>query len=176
MDDAGRAVVVDRRKWPARPHYTYPAVSLGRDGYGWWLGLRAGAPITWRGEVHVSGVHDGLVLVPTEEWWLAWFPARGAFDLFVDVVTPPQRFNDVVRTVDLDLDVVRHLDGSVQIVDEDELDANRATFRYPNVVVDNARRTAQQLLSAITAGEEPFGRAAAPWWVRLAATLRRPLR
>ncbi|HET9946387.1 MAG TPA: DUF402 domain-containing protein, partial [Actinomycetes bacterium] len=68
--------------------------------------------------------------------------------------------------VDLDLDVVLMRDGSLVLDDEDEFEAHRVALGYPDDLVALARRTAHEVLVAISDGSEPFGSAGASWLER----------
>ena len=90
---------------------------------------------------------------------------------YVDIITPATWVGpDHVIMVDLDLDVVRLVDGTVEIEDEDEFNEHRLSLRYPDFWVDKARITAAELFTALEGLHAPFGRVADAW---LAALLER---
>jgi hypothetical protein len=88
---------------------------------------------------------------------VGWDPA-----LYVDLGTPAELRDGYLRTVDLDLDVVRHRDGRVARLDEDEFTADAARFGYPAEVVDTVVATAGWLEEAVTARRPPFGHVRRP--------------
>ncbi len=59
--------------------------------------------------------------------------------------------------VDIDLDVVRMADGTVEVVDEDEFHAHQAEMEYPPRLVDTVRATAARIAIAVENRHEPFG-------------------
>ncbi|WNO62326.1 DUF402 domain-containing protein [Streptomyces sp. AM2-3-1] len=61
-------------------------------------------------------------LVPRGEWWTATFCVDPGPEMYCDVCTVSEWNADgtVVRTVDLDLDVVRPRGGEAHVEDEDE--------------------------------------------------------
>jgi hypothetical protein len=146
-------------KWGGHPHWRYALEPLGEDGYGWWLGGRAGIPLRRGLEDPVVQPHDFVVLVPSHGSWIAnWNdPAAGVFAVYVDVTTDVRREDDVIHAVDLDLDVVRFSDGTVEVLDEDEFAEHQVRYGYPPEVVARARATTDDLVAALTAGVEPFG-------------------
>ncbi|GAC1385960.1 MAG: hypothetical protein NVSMB48_23980 [Marmoricola sp.] len=155
------------RKWPDSPHWEFDARWLGADSVGTWLGVREG---TWLSRPQ-AGFHascDHVVLVPHDDWWLATFyddDARRPVDTYVDITTPATWTDDTITCVDLDLDVVRRVDGSVFVDDEDEFDEHQRSLAYPSDVVRSARASAQVVLSGVEADEGPFHRGAARRWI-----------
>ena len=77
-------------------------------------------------------------------------------DLYVDMTTPPAWDGDVLRAVDLDLDVVRGRTGRVWVDDEDEFAAHRGPYGYPTAVVDLALRRLRRGV------ERPYATASRP--------------
>jgi Ribonuclease G/E len=93
--------------------------------------------VTLRREMSPGGTYDALgvdreagdVAVTTVKEGRWWYPTvyktadgerKGTY---VNVCTPVEAFPDAVRYVDLHVDVVKHADGTVERVDDDELDA-----------------------------------------------------
>lgn len=105
------------------------------------------------------------MLVPPTDGWLAWFPEFGDFELYVDIVVGTTRTETAVTMVDLDLDVIRRLDGTVELLDEDEFEVHQIELGYPEHVIDHAERVAAHVLTSVRAGEEPFAGAAARRWM-----------
>lgn len=73
--------------------------------------------------------------------------------------------DDAVTCVDLDLDVVRSIDGSVFVDDADEFADNQHSLGYPSEVIAQARATAAAVQRAVEADEMPFNRAVAARWI-----------
>ena len=95
---------------------------------------------------------DAVTLVPTGGWYAATFHAPGIWcDLYVDIATPGEWHGDVLRAVDLDLDVVRGWTGRIWVDDEDEFAEHRVRFGYPAEVVELA-------LTSCEAVRQPPGR------------------
>ena len=147
---------IARTKWPDHPHYAHQGWALGEDEHGLWVELRVGAPVYRGDKVLFHGKRGGVMLVPPEAGWLAWFPASGSFELYVDIVTPPVRTATSVTMVDLDLDVIRWLDGRVELVDEDEFEEHRLRYGYPEHIEADARAEAAFVLDAVRGRKAPF--------------------
>ena len=96
---------------------------------------------------------------------MAWFGENLTydFDLYVDVGTLPVRTPGRITMVDLDLDVIRRPNGTVEVLDEDELELHAVQYAYPPELVVHARAVADELVAMLTAGAEPFGVASQRW-------------
>src|SRR5215470_15454715 len=117
----GDVVRVEYTKYDGSAHRGYPALRLGEDEHGTWLGVPQ----------PLHALHDGgykyedpyVLLVPQEAWWTALFnaPPRRT-EIYCDIATPATWVGaSLVRFVDLDLDVRRRREASVpELVDEDE--------------------------------------------------------
>jgi len=98
---------------------------------------------------------DGDVAVTklTEGKW--WYPTRYRSEsgetkgTYVNVCTPVELFPDGARYVDLHVDVVEHADGTVERVDDDELDAAVDAGHVPEPLADRARTVAKSVERAL---------------------------
>ncbi len=97
------------------------------------------------GDVATTKVREG-------RWW---YPTvyegsdgerRGTY---VNVCTPVEVFPDAVRYVDLHVDVVKHADGTVERVDDDELDAAVEAGHVPEPLAEKARDVASSLVHGL---------------------------
>jgi len=59
---------------------------------------------------------------------------------YVNVCTPVEVFPDAARYVDLHVDVMKHPDGTVERVDDDELRDAEAAGDVPEPLAEKARR------------------------------------
>ena len=166
-----RTVRVLTRKWPDLPHWEFDAVRLGADAHGYWVGVPAG---TWLSRPD-RGFHawcDHVVLIPHDAWWVATLygndPDRPV-DVYVDISTPSEWSADrsTVRTVDLDLDVIKDPDGRIWVDDEDEFAEHQVTLGYPGDLIRSAQRSCEEVLQAVTAEAEPFSGVHLEWLARL---------
>jgi len=118
--DADGTVTVEREMSPGG---TYDALGVDRQA----------------GDVATTKVKEG-------RWW---YPTvyegtdgtrRGTY---VNVCTPVEVFPDAVRYVDLHVDVVKHADGRVERVDDDELDDAVAADHVSEELAEKARSVAK---------------------------------
>ena len=162
----GDPIRVEVTKWGDRPHWRFAGVWLGSDSYGDWLGFPVGTHNSRPGFAFDSEV-DAVTLVPRDEHWVATFHAPGIWcDLYIDISTPSTWDGDVLRTVDLDLDVIRRDTGEVVIDDEDEFLEHQVSFGYPAEVIAAARATADELLVAVEQRQAPYDGKAHLAWLR----------
>lgn len=159
-------------KWGGGRHWEFDTERLGTDDYGVWLRLEAGVTVSRPGASFVTAVpsvtlvSEQLAYTPT--FHATWLAGPGAlhFAIYVDMTTPAVWESDsVVSMVDLDLDVVRRLDGSVEVLDEDEFADHQVRLDYPDDIIDLAGRTRDEVVAALGSDAEPF--ASVGWdWLR----------
>lgn len=152
------------RKWPDRLHWQFNMVRLAADEYGTWFAVPSGTRAQ-RGEEAAFDLPDGFVMVvPPNAWWSAeFYVSHPELELYVNIGLPAQMAADAVRQVDLDLDVVRTLDGAVETLDEDEFVENQVRFEYSAELIDGARRAAAEVVAMLERREEPFDVASERW-------------
>jgi hypothetical protein len=148
-------------KWGNRPHWEFDGVYLGRDEHGDWLGFTAGTLMARPG-MEVRPPNDQVGLVPADgpdqgRSWLATFHAPGGIvQTYVDMTTPPYWEDHTVHAVDLDLDVIKSLEGEVFVDDQDEFDLHRVQHAYPDDVVSLATSTRDLVLAGMRDQQPPF--------------------
>jgi protein associated with RNAse G/E len=85
-------------------------------------------------------------------WWYAtvYRDAEGETrGTYVNVCTPLELFPGAVRYVDLHVDVVKHADGRVERVDDDELGAAVEAGNVPERLAERARQVAGRIENAL---------------------------
>ena len=125
--------------------------------------VAADGEVVLRRELSGGGTYDALG-VPIEAGDVAttklkegrwWYPTvyrssdgetRGTY---VNVCTPVEVFPREARYVDLHVDVVKHADGTVERVDDDELDAAEARGDVPDGLAAKARTVAEAVSNAL---------------------------
>jgi protein associated with RNAse G/E len=168
MATGAETIRVRFSKWNGSPHWEFDMERIGEDEHGVWLWTPAGTELR-RGAEKTIHVERGFVKVITpNRWWTAVWnvgPGNGgrSIEIYVDVITPAVWEGDIVRMVDLDLDVIRRRDGTVEIDDEDEFEEHRVTFGYPDHIVDKARTETARLAIAVERRDEPFGSVGERW-------------
>ena len=185
--EPGTPVRVEMTKWGDRPHWRFAGVHLGSDEHGEWLGFPAGTHNQRPGHEFHADV-DCVTLLPRDDWYAATFHAPGIWcDLYVDIATPGEWDGDVLRAVDLDLDVIRlspagsqapptgitAAPGEVFVDDEDEFAEHQVAYGYPPEVVRAARDASDRVLAAARAGRAPYDGSHRPWLEQLARLAER---
>ncbi|MBD2759255.1 YgaC family protein [Yimella sp. cx-573] len=168
----GTPVHLDFRKYDGSEHWQEDYRLLGVDQDGVWLGMRAGTPFARPG-MSTHARSDTVRLVRVDARWAACFNAPGgpSAHIYVDIVTPVQwRRTDagfVGILVDIDLDVVERFDGQLYIDDEDEFEEHTAAFGYPDQLVTDARRAADEVYAAVQQRRPPFDGRGDRWLQRI---------
>ena len=162
------AVLVEWFKWPATPYRTTPMSRLGRDDQGTWLFAPKGAAGAYASHGTMPLASNFLTLIPVpEKWWVCtwmWGDPDTTIDIYVDIVVPPAwQSSACLQIVDLDLDVIRRLDGRVSIEDEDEFAHHSTSLQYPSSVISSARGAANDVLCSIDGQAEPFSAPPSRW-------------
>jgi len=119
--------------------------------------------LTLRRELSGGGTYDGLG-VPRKagdtatttfregRWWYptVYRDSEGSVKgTYVNVCTPVECFPDTVRYVDLHVDVLKHADGRIERVDDDELDAAVEDGAVEEPLAEKARSVASALENAL---------------------------
>jgi predicted RNA-binding protein associated with RNAse of E/G family len=182
--EPGTPIRCEMTKWGDRPHWEFDGIHLGSDEHGEWLGFPEATHNERPGLVMLSEV-PCVTLVPADGWHLATFHAPGIWcDLYVDITTPAQWDGDVLRAVDLDLDVIRMSSvpptstrsapqnlaagpGETFVDDEDEFAEHQVAYGYPDDVVATARASCEEVLAAVRAGLAPYDGTHRRWLAEL---------
>ncbi len=160
---------VTYRKYDGSLHWNQEATWLGEDEHGMWLGAPPNSESRRGYEPPVVHRQAHVLLFPRDAWWTAAFndePRRT--EIYCDVTTVPVWRDDEVTMIDLDLDVLRRRDGTVELHDEDEFDLHRERYGYPDDVVAAARTAAQWLHGALSGPTEPFAGGYRRWLAMVA--------
>ncbi len=164
------SVTVQYFKYPDQLHWRHDTTRLGADEFGTWLGIPAAATVQRGYEPARTIGRDAVQLITPDRWWsLIYNGAGNEYEVYVDIATPPVwESQDRVTMLDLDLDVVRYMDGTVKILDEDEFLDHQVRFSYPERLIAAARASMAEVVAAVEANREPFASVAAAWLQRLA--------
>ena len=164
-------------KWGNRPHWEFTSIPLGHDEHGDWYGTPVGTEFSRPDSRYVTET-EHVVLVPrpgllatTDAGWVATFySAHPRIHTYVDITTPALTSPGLVTCVDLDLDVVRDIDGErVWVDDEDEFAEHQVRLGYPPEVIEGARTVCAWVRDAVEHRQQPFGGASRRWLAALAA-------
>jgi protein associated with RNAse G/E len=130
---------------------------LGETGEGRWIFAAEGTHVERPDRRGYSHPCDAIMLLPFDGMWHATWLRGWDPRLYVDVALPvDDDSNGAMVFIDLDLDVVRHVDGEVEVLDRDEFEANIAQMGYPETLVERANATVVWLEHALRSGVEPF--------------------
>lgn len=183
------------RKWDGSPHWRGEGVYLGADEWGDWIGQPVGWTSDRPGKSFVAespnvtlvprvNPAQKVLLLPEGSTDYALTVHRGhprAMRVYIDLAWDV-RWSDeeplLATAIDMDLDVVRHLDErGTRIVDQDEWEEHAAEFGYPADVMAHLEARAAEFETQVRAQQPPFDDATADAWLdRLVALgLDRPL-
>ena len=123
--------------------------------------------VTVRREMTAGGRYDALGVERAEgdvaltkvtegQWWYptVYLDADGARKgTYVNICTPVEVFPEAATYVDLHVDVVKHADGTVERVDDDELDDAVAAGRIREPLAEKARSVAAAVESGLAADD-----------------------
>ncbi len=151
------------RKWDGSLHWHFCMEHLGEDEHGVWLGGPPGTALQRGAEPLTVMQNPFALLAPAVGSWVASWNAGGNVEIYVDVTSVLEWEDGTLTTVDLDLDVVRHRDGTTALLDGDEFADHQVRFAYPRAVIEAAERTAAWLMEAVAARTEPFDRVGPRW-------------
>ena len=106
-----------------------------------------------------------------ERGWLATFHGepRDSVAIYVDITTPPLWDGATLRTVDLDLDVIRRVDDTVLVDDEDEFAEHQVAFGYPPEIIALAEASRDRVYAAILDEDAPYDGCHERWLLALEA-------
>ena len=169
----GEPIRVELTKWGDRPHWQFDGLYLGSDEHGEWIGFPRGTYMSRPG-AQFWAANDQVGLVPAgtadARAWLATFHGPGGSVLtYVDMTSVPHWDGAVLRAIDLDLDVIENLDGTVFVDDEDEFAEHQVAYGYPADIITLADATRHAILAAVTERTAPFDGSADQWLALLQA-------
>lgn len=182
--EIGDPVLVRFTKWGGGGHWELPGLLLGSDGFGSWVGLAPGDPMTRLGHEVRLAYARVLAFAADEVGFVASFNERidgveaARSGTYVDITTHPvwgltPSGQPEVSMVDLDLDVVQVWSGVVSVADEEEFSAHQVSLGYPEDIVAHAVQWRDKVLNMMHAGESPFDGRASHWLDQLAVLARK---
>jgi predicted RNA-binding protein associated with RNAse of E/G family len=112
--------------------------------------------------------NDAILLLRPGQWWVGWWiddPADRR--VVIDICVPPIEQGDGWSYLDLELDVVRHQDGTVEVEDRDEFQTACADGWITPEEAVMALDTSTHMERVLATADEPFGEVG---WRRLRET------
>ncbi|XSG76892.1 hypothetical protein ACP8Y2_07765 [Herpetosiphon llansteffanensis] len=142
-------------KWPKRPTAQTMGYLLGADKFGHWLGIVAGS--RWQASNGQQGTFEQafVKLIPANAYWSACFNLSGKL-IDVDIVLPHQWNDQLVEEVDLEIDLLKMADGSIEIRDQAEFAAVCQRWPMPASLIEQVHSTTAQIYQQLATGIEPF--------------------
>jgi protein associated with RNAse G/E len=104
--------------------------------------------------------------ISTEYYWLdRWYnvfrfsdPDQQLISFYCNINLPPTFDGQVLKYIDLDIDVLVQPDLSYEVLDLDDFEANAQLYSYPTEIRDNAHRALVDLIQLVDEGSFPFER------------------
>ncbi len=166
-------VIWTSRKWDGSLHRRAAVQVIRTDDLGHWVQMPR-----WEVVEHpIRGDYlqpwEVLVLLPHEGWWhLSWLlgdatgedPDGPDLVLYADVATATMFEAGRINSIDLDLDVARLRDGTVEMLDLDEFQQHTRSLAYPEDVVNTALETWSWLGEQMTDQTPPFTVGTPEWF------------
>ena len=155
-------------KWGGIPHYRGEVELLGEDEFGMWLWGAKGRTILRGEEPAFVAATDTVFLVPRDAWWSStWWLEHPEVELYVNIGTVAVIEPDRIVSTDLDLDVIRLLDGTCDVLDLDEFVEHQVRYGYPQDVIDQAVAATAQVVDLVTRRAPPFDAETAKRWASI---------
>lgn len=95
----------------------------------------------------------------TDRWFniFRFHEPGGALKLFYcNIIKPPVIENQILRYVDLDVDLVVGSDFNVRILDVDEFRENSLKYQYPQTMIEKVDQTVTELQKMVHQKQFPF--------------------
>jgi protein associated with RNAse G/E len=93
-------------------------------------------------------------------WYSDWRPRMH----YVNIATPASWDDGALRFVDLDLDVVWEADsGEIMLDDQDEFELHQVRFGYPTTLIEQVRRSAEEVRDMMVRSTYPFDGSLFAW-------------
>lgn len=173
--EPGTRTVFRWRKWDGGPHWVHDCIYLGHDRWGEWFGQPEGTRSFRPGREVLTRAASVTLVPPSGDHALTVNVAPPASSrIYIDLAWDV-RWSDteagVPTGIDMDLDVVRAVDGrGTWIDDRDEWDEHRVAYGYPAEIVTHLEALAIELECKVRDRVAPYDDDTAnAWLARLAA-------
>lgn len=95
---------------------------------------------------------------PKNEWFTVNIDIyrNGNIEYYCNICMPPEFSNKEIKFIDLDIDIVRSIEGKWSVVDEDEYEVNSEKFKYPSTLKENVSQALDEILKKIEGKHFPF--------------------
>lgn len=150
---------INARKYDGEIHRSWECKILEQDD----------SLLTFVGEFDREVIHTDLGLIRRgtisyEYYWLdRWYnvfrfhePDSSLRNFYCNVNAPPVFANNILDYVDLDIDVLVWKDFNYKILDMEEFESNSLKYSYPVNVIENAKKSLDELIKMINNRYFPF--------------------
>lgn len=170
---AGTPIIGNKRKWHATAPSEWRGAVAGANRLGLWVDVPMATEHFVNGEPSWTQPWHALELIPFDpdaRWhcWMFNHDPRGPF-LYVDLCETVQWSARGFTFVDLYMDLLIGLDGSVTVLDEDELDEAVRNGFLDELRAERVRRDAKDLAELFVADGSAVAREGLERWETLAA-------
>jgi len=154
----GTRLLLRATKYDGKPHWIQPLRVRSDDGNLLIADYRARTPIrTSRGEFRSP--YDSRVYFWRDRWYNVFRLSRPGCPTalwYCNVTTPPELDGCTLGYIDLDLDVAVRPNGCIRRLDEDEFELHQEKYGYPDHVIAQAQRAADELVALAERRAFPF--------------------
>jgi predicted RNA-binding protein associated with RNAse of E/G family len=165
-------IKIESFKYPYTPRYFYPSLLVEDTPEYLTLFTPIGSSIwSYLHKNTIPGQGNFLsVLFPERDYnvSIAFNPDWHIDHYYINVALPPERAENIVRYIDIDLDVrwlSEHshdvingeLEAGVFVLDRDEFEEHKIMYNYPSEIIERAELALEQILRHIESRVFPFG-------------------
>ena len=119
-----------------------------------------GTPYFWQKQGAWMTAPDGLIETYFKHaWYNVWHICEQNSHvnrMYINIAMPATLQDDLLTWIDLDLDLRVHMDGSLELLDEDEFQENLLAMHYPPAVVAQAYAACDHLKACYASALYPF--------------------
>jgi protein associated with RNAse G/E len=150
-------------------------VYLGHDEWGDWFGQLPGWSSARPGFVYDVKYPSVTLMPPSGDFAYTHNAPPHGTRVYIDIAWDLHWQDGAAAGIDMDLDVVRTVDGrGLYIDDRDEWDEHRLQYGYPLDIVSRLETLTVQIEARVRADAAPFDDATADVWLDRLADLVRP--
>jgi uncharacterized protein len=161
-----RVLLLHSKKYDGSLHYRYQVEEIQRSQERLITYFQPGVRVqshrgSWTGEKHMlSFFWRERPYVLHVRWDSQWQPEF----LYIDIATATDWVDGTVGYIDLDLDLIlRPGAASAHLDDEDEFEAHRVSWSYPEELVKGCWGAVEEVRRLLEAGREPFAPSIFDW-------------
>ena len=155
-----RKIKIVSRKYDGRLRDEYESYLYSEDAEKVVTFSPPGTPYFWQKQNAWLTSTDGLLEVYYKQaWYNVWHICEQnshANRMYINIAMPAILQDGVLTWTDLDLDLRVHMDGSLELLDEDEFQENLIAMHYPPAVIAQAYAACDHLKACYAGTRYPF--------------------